>query len=73
MSETYKAFEELVKSLHGHPTNREQRLGQVYFNVLLSIRPDIAEKMRGTMFDPFHRDEIHPKVRDFVLTHWGNK
>ena len=66
-------FEDLVKSLHAHPTNAEQRLGQVYFNVLSKIRPDIAEQIRGTMFDPFQRDVIHPKVSDRVRTLWGNK
>ena len=65
----FDLFEDLVKSLHAHPTNK-QRLGQVYFNVLSRIKPDVAEQIRGTLFDPCHRDEIHPKVSDRVRTLW---
>lgn len=33
-------------------TNRE-RYGQAMFNHLVEIRPDLAEKIRGTNMDPF--------------------
>ena len=69
----YEAFENLVTSLHDHPTNGGQRLGQVYFNVLHDVRPDISEKIRGTMFDPFHMDSIPPKVKDTVRRMWEEK
>jgi hypothetical protein len=34
----------------------EERAGQTYFNVLYSINPEIANKIRGTKYDPFHDD-----------------
>lgn len=68
----FGVFEDLVRSLHKHPTNRNERLGQTYLNVLSKIRPDIADQIRGTLFDPSDRHTIHPKVSDRVRTLWGN-
>jgi hypothetical protein len=31
------------------------RAGQAYFNALYTILPDVAEEIRGTPLDPFHR------------------
>lgn len=39
-----------------------ERIGQAVFNHLYSVRPDIADKIRGTNFDPFpFDDEKHPR------------
>jgi hypothetical protein len=35
----------------------DQRDGQIAFNALHDIAPDVAEKIRGTDADPFHDDE----------------
>ena len=43
----------------------EWRAGQVRFNVLASLRPDISEEIRGTVLDPFHFDADHPRVKEF--------
>lgn len=42
------------------------RKGQTMFNVLLDLRPDIAERIRSTELDPFHRDEVVPKLLDWL-------
>jgi hypothetical protein len=42
----------------------------VYFKILSEVRPDIAEHITGTMFDPFYKDELHDKIRDKVRTMW---
>lgn len=42
------------------------RKGQTMFNVLLDLRPDIAERIRDTELDPFHRDEVVPKLLDWL-------
>ena len=42
------------------------RKGQTVFNVLLDLRPDMAERIRGTELDPFHRDEVVPKLLDWL-------
>lgn len=33
------------------------RAGQAAFNVLGLVRPDLAERVRGTELDPFYRDD----------------
>jgi hypothetical protein len=42
----------------------------VFFNKLDKERPAVAERIRGTMFDPFHYDYIHIKVAEVVKTLW---
>lgn len=39
------------------------RVGQTWFNVLDQQRPDLADKIRGTDLDPFHRDD---RVGNFI-------
>lgn len=34
--------------------NGSERLGQAYFNELVQIAPEFAEKIRGTNADPFY-------------------
>jgi len=34
--------------------NRYERYGQALYNTLHDIRPEIAEKISGTEFDPFY-------------------
>ena len=46
------------------------RYGQVYFNLLNGSRPDIAGKLRGSVLDPFHRDEVKTEVHAFVEYLW---
>lgn len=46
------------------------RMGQVYFNCLWEFRPEIANKIRATKLDPFHREQIHPDVHTFVENEW---
>lgn len=70
MTTEFEAFENLVKSLHDHPTNWDKRHGQVYFKILSEVRPAIAEVITGTMFDPFHKDEIHPSTSEIVERYW---
>lgn len=43
--------QECVAYLRTHP---EQRWGQAVFNTLATVRPDLADMIRGTSYDPFH-------------------
>lgn len=47
-------------NLSAHPTWRR---GQTYFNTLVEVRLDLAERIRGTRLDPFHDDD---RLRDCV-------
>lgn len=53
-----------------HP---EWRWGQTLFNVLHTVRPDLSERVRGTLFDPFYSMGNGPKVGKFftfVAENW---
>lgn len=50
-------FDSAVTCLNDYvKQNREQRIGQAYFNALYGILPEFANKIRATKFDPFHDD-----------------
>lgn len=46
------------------------RYGQVYFNTLWEFRPNIANKIRATKMDPFHKNEVHPLIHNHVKIEW---
>lgn len=46
------------------------RMGQTYFNVLTDAWPEMAEYVRGTSIDPFHKDSLVPAFLSYVLGEW---
>lgn len=48
------------------------RLGQVYFNLLNDLRPDLATRLRGGIHDPFHKDVIPPEAEELVQQAWDD-
>jgi hypothetical protein len=44
----------------------EERFGQACFNVLAEVKPDLAERVRGTKIDPFYIDERFPEFEQFL-------
>jgi hypothetical protein len=51
------------------------RFGQVYFNLLNELRPDLANEMRGTELDPFHLKflrDVPEATEKFVMDRWDN-
>lgn len=46
------------------------RYGQAYFNVLSSVRKDIAESIRGSLLDPFNKDQVSKETESFVKSLW---
>jgi hypothetical protein len=50
------------------------RYGQSLFNTLLSVRPELAEKIRGTVADPFHihheMDKRLTLFTEFLEANW---
>jgi hypothetical protein len=51
-----------------------QRAGQILFNNLTVVRPDLSEVMRGTDFDPFYAngpsDERYQRAIRWIKLHW---
>jgi hypothetical protein len=62
-------FIHLVWCLYEHPANRKPH-GDVFIHVLQGERPDIADKIRGTLFDPSGKDVVHTKVVRTVQDMW---
>jgi len=47
-------------------TNKNWRYGQVLFNCLVEIRPDLSEQIRGTDKDPFYENAFNSeKIQNF--------
>lgn len=47
-----------------------QRMGQAYFNTLVVLRPDIAERIRGTENDAFYDDKLLTNMLTVVYREW---
>lgn len=54
------------------PKPRAHRAGQWYFNLLVVARPDLADRVRGTALDPFHRDDRLPAFVGWLRTAWDD-
>jgi len=66
-------FEKFVVNVDHYMTTANGlnwRSGQYAFNLLVKVRPDIAELLRGSDFDPFHDDSRLPAFYSFVLRNW---
>ena len=47
----------MVKACAHNESQPQQRKGQAYFNSLNEHRPDIANRLRSTIYDPFYGDD----------------
>lgn len=50
--------------------NNWHRKGQLHFNLLHRLRPDLADKIRGTEIDPFYLDERIPTYLTWITNNW---
>lgn len=50
--------------------NPDWRRGQAFFNVLHRVRPDLSERIRGTVIDPFYGDSVIPEFLASVENDW---
>lgn len=61
---------DVYKMHENQPVKGDLRLGQIFFNTLISVRPHIAEQLRGSLLDPFYKERITQVVQDFVRERW---
>lgn len=61
---TFEKF--LDKLVEYRNSNPSQRHGRAFFNLLCEVRPDLAERLRGSTIDPFYRDDLLPDAVLFV-------
>jgi len=69
----YDQFLEMVTKYDnqlGANSDTGWRYGQVFFNVLTSVRPDLSEMIRGTVHDPFHHDTVSKQTYDYLASKW---
>lgn len=50
----------------------QMRYGQVFFNLLDCVRPRLADELRGTIADPFYRDEVGTGTLEWLEQEWDN-
>lgn len=46
------------------------RYGQIMFNELNKIRPDLANSIRGTDCDPYYKDTAIGDFLTFIIKNW---
>lgn len=64
-------FEQFADHCDKHSSDHPfWRPGQFVFNVLLNHRPDLAEQLRGTDLDPFHRSDLIPATLAWLRDNW---
>lgn len=52
------------------PPNKLLRLGQFYFTLLVSKRPDVVDIISGSEFDPFYQEVLSPELHNKVESLW---
>ena len=57
-------FTSVLRAENEHPS---WRLGQTYFNVLHTLRPDLANKIRATYLDPFYINSAIPAFLKWLV------
>jgi hypothetical protein len=66
---SYEDFMARVDKYYAQFKN-DWKYGQTYFNVLTSVRGDIADSIRGTIHDPFHKNEVSKETEKLVKSRW---
>ena len=74
MTVTRMTYDEFVTYFHGnvgwYTSAYSQRHGQALFNLLVQHHPRVAEAIRGTPVDPFHRDEVSDETWTTIHENW---
>jgi hypothetical protein len=63
-------FDDFVTCIYNGSKPTDWRIGQWAFNVLDHIRPQIANDVRGSIFDPFYKNFISTEFLEFVRKRW---
>jgi hypothetical protein len=64
---TFEDFEAIAEKMFIGST---LRYGQLWFNLLVELKPDVADKIRGTIHDPFHHENVPEKTSRIAATLW---
>lgn len=67
------SFDQFQQSVVDSFPNGNTRYGQYWFNLLNAIRPSIADKIRGTVDDPYYLDRVPTRTEQIVATLWADE
>ncbi len=62
-----------MKNVGGFMETFNWRYGQCFFNLLMDHNPRVGEMLRGSIRDPYHKDEVSEEVWDFLMDNWEDK
>ena len=60
----------IVSTKYYGENRHDLRFGQAVYNVLATVRPDIAEQLRGNKLDPFYKESVSDEVWSFIKSKW---
>lgn len=63
---------DFLQYVRGVEIPQHLRRGQFAFNHLLEVRPDLAERVRGTEPDPFGLHYLSSAFEEWIISAWGN-
>lgn len=66
---TFTQFVAVASAYYGE-NKRRVRFGQAVFIILEEVRPEIANELRGTPLDPFHKTSVSDEVWAFIEDRW---
>lgn len=52
------------------PPNKLLRLGQFYYTMLVTVRPDVADSISRTGLDPFYKVELSAELHEKAESLW---
>lgn len=52
---------------------KTNRYGQTYFLVLSSVKPQLAELLRGSLHDPFNKEIVSDQTHEYIKSKWYSK
>jgi hypothetical protein len=59
-----------MKNVGGFMETFGWRYGQCFFNLLMDTNGRVGEMLRGSIRDPYHKDEVSEEVWNFLMDHW---
>ena len=62
-----------MKNVGGFMETFNWRYGQCFFNLLMDHNPRVGEMLRGSIRDPYHKDEVSEELWDFLMDNWEKK
>ena len=62
-----------MKNVGGFMETFDWRYGQCFFNLLMDHNARVGEMLRGSIRDPYHKDEVSAELWDFLMDNWEKK